>query len=330
MNDTPEDLRGYLDRETGPYLGRYPVNAAMIGHWCEAMGDRNPIYTDEAAARAAGLSTPVAPPAMLQAWVMPGPAGPAPGSDTASPFAVFDEMDRRGCSAIVAVNCEQEYLEPVQLGDELRFHSRIESISAEKATQLGAGHFITQLCVYRNQRDEVVARMRFRVLKYRPRPPGADERPESAERARADDPPASAKRMRPVRNRDNAFFWEGADAGELRVQRCGGCARLRHPPAPMCPHCQSLDWEAERSAGRGAVYSYTVLHHPRIPPFDYPNVVALVELDEGFRLLSNLAGVDHRKVRVGMRVAVSFEQVEPGLSLPLFRPDEPAAGADGP
>ena len=319
MTETPAEFREHLDREVGPYLGGHPVNEAMIRHWCEVMGDRNPVYTDATAARAAGYSGPVAPPAMLQAWVMPSRAGPMPGSETANPFAVFEELERRGFSAIVAVNCEQEYLKPLELGDCLRFNSRIESISEEKSTQLGAGHFITQLSTYRNQRDEVVGHMRFRVLKYRPHP-SADAPAE----------PPAARRPRPVRNRDNRFFWEGVDAGELRVQRCRGCARLRHPCAPMCPHCQSLEWDVAVSAGRGEVYSYTVLHHPPIAPFDYPHVAALVALDEGFRLLSNLVGVDHRQVRVGMRVALSCEEVEPGFVLPLFRAEESADGAGAP
>ncbi len=321
----PPELRQYLEIEAGPHVGWDPVNAVMIRHWCEAMGDANPLYSDAAVASAAGYAGPIAPPAMLQAWVMPGLSGPAPGSSQDQSFAVLDDLEARGYPAIVAVNCEQEYLAALQIGDRLRMHAHIEDISAEKTTQLGVGYFITQLITYRNQRDEVVGRMRFRVLKYRPHPAAEQGQPAAA----AAQPAAEVvQRMRPARNHDNAFFWEGVELGELRAQRCLGCDAIRHPPSPACPACQSLRWEIAPCAGRGEVYSYTVLHYPQFPPFDYPNTVALIALDEGFRLLSNVVGVRADEVRIGMRVAVAFEEVEPGLVLPLFRPEPPVADQD--
>lgn len=172
MSSELPDLESYLGGDTGPYRGWDPVNAPMIRHWCEAMGDNNPIYSDPGVAREQGFDEVVAPPAMLQAWNMVGYGGePAPGSDDADPMAVLPVLEAAGYPAVVAVNCEQEYMQYLQAGDEIYHRSTIESISDEKTTALGMGFFVTQLCTYFNQRDEVVGTMRFRVFKYRPHAP---------------------------------------------------------------------------------------------------------------------------------------------------------------
>src|SRR5439155_21936254 len=111
-----------------------------------------------------------------------------------------------------------------------------------------------------------------------------------------------ARRPRPAITQDNAFFFEGARDGKLLIQRCASCGRLRHPPRPMCPHCRSLEWDTVEASGRGTVYSFVVNHHPQVPAFDYPLVVALVELEEGTRLVSNVVGCEPGDVRVGMPV----------------------------
>ena len=90
----------------------------------------------------------------------------------------------------------------------------------------------------------------------------------------------------------------------------------------MCPHCQSLEWDALEACGRGRVYSFVVAHHPAIPPFEYPNLIALIELEEGTRLVSNLVGIDPAEAEIGTPVEVCFEQVDDELVLPLFRPAE--------
>lgn len=169
MSDTLPDLEQYLGGNTGPFRAWDKVNAPMIRHWCEAMDDDNPIYTDQAAARSEGFGAVVAPPAMLQAWTMYGYRGErAPGSDNSDPMAVLPVLEAAGYPAVVAVNCEQEYEQYLEEGDEVYHRSTIESISDEKTTALGVGFFVTQLCTYYNQRNEVVGTMRFRVFKYRP------------------------------------------------------------------------------------------------------------------------------------------------------------------
>ena len=90
----------------------------------------------------------------------------------------------------------------------------------------------------------------------------------------------------------------------------------------MCPACHSLAWEAAQASGRGRVFSYVVFHHPPIPPFEYPNAIVLVELEEGTRLVSNLVGIDPAEIRIGMPVEVEFARMDEELVLPLFRPVE--------
>ena len=99
---------------------------------------------------------------------------------------------------------------------------------------------------------------------------------------------------------DSAAFWDAADEGRLVAQRCAACGRLRHPPRPMCPECQSLEVEVVTLSGRGVVYSYAVLHHPQHPAFEYPVLAVLVDLDEGIRVVSNLVGVEADEIRIGM------------------------------
>src|SRR5437667_2502624 len=191
-----------------------------------------------------------------------------------------------------------------------------ESTGDEKRTALGAGHFVTWLDTFRTDEGETVGTMRFRVLKFRPARPATA----AADTAAPGAEPRPARRPRPVVNDDNAFFWEGVERGELLIQRCSSCGRLRHPPRPMCPHCQSLEWDTVVASGRGTVYSFVVPHHPQVPAFEYPYVVALVELEEGTRLVSNVIDVDPADVTVGMPVEVSFVAVDDELTLPLFRP----------
>ena len=128
------------------------------------------------------------------------------------------------------------------------------------------------------------------------------------------------KRPAPVPGRDDQFFWDGVAAGELRLQRCASCGKLRHPPRPMCPFCHSLKFEFERASGRGVVYSYVIPRHSPLPSSGEPPIVVLVELEEGARLVSNLSGVAPDAVRNGMTVEVFFTEFEGGVRLHQFRP----------
>jgi uncharacterized OB-fold protein len=88
----------------------------------------------------------------------------------------------------------------------------------------------------------------------------------------------------------------------------------------MCPSCQSLEHEWVEAVGTGTVYSYSVLHHPQNPAFDYPILAALVDLDEGVRLVTNLVEIAAADVKIGMPVEVTFEATVNGAAVPVFRP----------
>ncbi len=127
-------------------------------------------------------------------------------------------------------------------------------------------------------------------------------------------------RPAPIITADNAFFWEGAERGELVAQRCRACGDLQHPPRPMCPKCHSVAREIVKLAGRGEVHSWIIPRHPAPIGFSGPPIVALIQLDEGIRLVSNVVGVAANAVRNGMRVEVCFEPTAGGHSVPVFRP----------
>jgi uncharacterized OB-fold protein len=126
----------------------------------------------------------------------------------------------------------------------------------------------------------------------------------------------------PIVTDDSAIFWDAAAAGRLVAQACADCGRLRHPPRPMCPHCGSLHHEARELSGLGTVYSYSFLHHPQHLAFEYPVVAALVDLDEGIRLVTNLVEIEHDDVAIGLRVQVTYAPTADGTQVPVFQPAE--------
>lgn len=88
----------------------------------------------------------------------------------------------------------------------------------------------------------------------------------------------------------------------------------------MCPHCHSLRHDLAELSGRGTLYSYAVLHHPQHPAFAYPVLAALVDLDEGVRVVSNLRGLEPAQIRIGMPLRVGFEPTTGGQQVPVFEP----------
>ncbi|MFM8411223.1 MAG: Zn-ribbon domain-containing OB-fold protein [Alphaproteobacteria bacterium] len=125
----------------------------------------------------------------------------------------------------------------------------------------------------------------------------------------------------PMPTEESAPFWEGTRRGELRAQRCGECSHLRWPPAAICPICLSAAHEWVRLSGRGRVYSWIVVHKSQHPAFwGDPFNVAIVELDEGPRLHTNLVDVDPAAIRIGLPVRVVFDPQNDEISLPRFAP----------
>ncbi len=134
-----------------------------------------------------------------------------------------------------------------------------------------------------------------------------------------------ANRLAPSISPDTEFFWSGLKDHKLLIQRCADCKTLRVPPRPMCGICQSLNWDSVESTGRGAVYSFIMPQYPPLPFLQYPYVVALIELDEGVRIVSNLCEIEPAAIHVGLPVEVFYEKFEAipsgeELMLHQFRP----------
>ncbi|MEV7613214.1 OB-fold domain-containing protein [Streptomyces sp. NPDC089799] len=310
-DDLYERLRAFEGRAaaTGG-TGKDPVNEPMIRHWCEAMGDANPAYTGPDA---------IAPPAMLQAWTMGGLSGHTDGTGRSTAYdELLSLLDGAGYTSVVATDCEQEYLRPLRPGDTVTYDAVIESVSPRKTTKLGTGHFVTTRMDIRTAGGrELAGTHRFRILKYAP----------------AARPARRPLRPRPVINRDNRGFWDGVAEHRLLIQRCVACAALRFPWLPGCNDCGSPDWDTVEASGAGTVFSCVVMHHPPFPAFAPPGhdsgapgggpyAVALVELAEGVRMISNVTGVPYDKVRIGMPVRLEFLRVDEELELPVFRAEE--------
>ena len=304
----------------GERAARDAVNVAMINHWCDAIGDRNPSYAGD---------DPIAPPALLGSWTMDGNTAAADvwaargeGEDDQERGPrdeVLRRLDEAGYTSVVAVNYEQTYHRALRPGDLLTESLAVEDMSDRKETALGSGFFVTVRHDYRDADSEIVGVARMRLLKFKP-PTAAKAAPGSAA---TDDAQASRpRRPQPPVNLDNAFFWEGVKAGELRIQRCSGCSTLRHPPRPMCGSCRSTDWDTIVASGNGEVYSYAIHHHPPLPGIELPLTVILVELEEGIRFVSTLVDAGPDDVRVGMLVQLVVTDVGDDVTLPLFRPRE--------
>ena len=124
----------------------------------------------------------------------------------------------------------------------------------------------------------------------------------------------------PTPTSTSAPHWEGCRKGELRAQHCPDCDAWVFIPQPICPTCLSTGLEWVTSSGQGRVYSYTVVHRPQQTAFETPYVVAIVELDEGFTMLTNLVDCDPEEVNVGLAVEVAFRAMTDEITLPYFRP----------
>lgn len=142
----------------------------------------------------------------------------------------------------------------------------------------------------------------------------------SAERTGAEPAAKGATRMPPIVTPDAREFWAAADRGEFIGQKCGDCGRFTFPPRPMCPHCHSLQREYVALSGRGTVVSYTIPRHPQPFGFAKAPVVAVVELEEGIRMVSNVVGVKPEAMQMDLPVEVTFEPTLKGHQVPVFRP----------
>lgn len=126
----------------------------------------------------------------------------------------------------------------------------------------------------------------------------------------------------PAVDPETQAYWDASREGRLLIKRCADCGKAHHYPRELCPHCHSDRVSWEQASGKGTVYTYTVARRPAGPAFkaDTPYVVALVELAEGPRMMTNLVAVDPAQVKIGLPVKVQFEAITDELSLPKFVP----------
>lgn len=132
---------------------------------------------------------------------------------------------------------------------------------------------------------------------------------------------ARAARPQPTSTSGSRPFWEATRDRRYLLQWCADCDRTIHFPRSFCPHCSGSAIEWRPATGRGQVYSFTVDHradNPALGPG--PHVVALVDLDEGVRVMTNVVGCDPSEVRVGQTVELTWEPLDDGRNLPLFTP----------
>lgn len=137
---------------------------------------------------------------------------------------------------------------------------------------------------------------------------------------------AEPRRPLPRPTPETRHFWDGTRERELRLQRCDDCGKVYFPPRPFCPGCASREVSVFKASGRGILYSY-VISHRAAPGFEPPYSIAVVELDEGPRMMTNIVGTPQtpEALQLDMPVEVVFEPVGDEITLPLFRPAEPGA-----
>lgn len=280
--------------ETAPRAALDAVNLPMIRHWAEAMGDTDARWQGEDA---------VAPPAMAQVWTMYGLDPHRPADDPL--HGTMQMLDEAGFTSVLGTNCDQTYARLLRPGERPEIVTRLESVVGPKQTGVGLGWFVTTRSRWLVEGEEV-ATMTFRVLKFKPgtgRAPAVD----------------ATKTVRPVINRDNAFFFEGTALGELRIQRCEACGELRHPPGPMCPSCHAAERGWIVASGRGTLHSYVVHHAPQIPGKQLPLTLALVDLEEGARMVGALQLPEGVEPEIGQQVEAVFDRIDDDLTLVAWR-----------
>jgi uncharacterized OB-fold protein/acyl dehydratase len=308
---TVEDIQKAAERvkaegKSKPRAGRHPVNQPMVEHWLDAMGDKNPIYVDEEAAKAAGHPGIVAPPAMIQVWTMFGLGGTRPDDDPLG--KILELFDDAGYIGVVATNCEQTYHRYLTPGEEVSVVAELTDVVGPKRTALGEGFFITQKITWQVG-DEDVAEMMWRIMKFKPA--GDDAGTQVPDDLDAD------SMMRPASSKDTKFFWDGVNAHELRIQKRPD-GSLQHPPVPAIWQHKQQPIDYVVASGKGTVFSFVVHHAPKVPGRTLPFVIALVELEEGVRMLGELRNVDPAKVEIGMPVRAMYIDFPEGDSGPAW------------
>jgi uncharacterized OB-fold protein len=121
---------------------------------------------------------------------------------------------------------------------------------------------------------------------------------------------------------ETRHFWEGCKAGELRLQKCVACEHTYFPPRPFCPGCGSREVEVFSASGKASLYSYVINHRPRPDFGTEPHSIAVVTLEEGPRMMTNIVGCPQtpEALQLDMALEVTFLQASDEIALPLFQP----------
>ena len=129
-------------------------------------------------------------------------------------------------------------------------------------------------------------------------------------------------RILPQPTPETRHFWEGCKVGELRLQRCTDCQNSYFPPRPFCPKCGSRKVEVYKASGKAKLWSYVINHRPRPDLGKEPHSIAVVELNEGPRMMTNIVGCPQtpEALQLDMPVEVTFESFSDDISLPFFQP----------
>jgi acyl dehydratase len=176
-----DEQRALIGKEGPPRPAPYAVNEAMAGFWCEMVEDPNPIYFDEGYARTTWLEHTFAPPMMLVTW-----GRPRLWPEEERPENMFLRLQLAGCPAALAVNATLESFLPLRYGDTLTLTNQIASISEEKTTRVGTGHFVTTLDTFRNQSGQTVGTHSFTLYMYGASKEGGRGKEEGGERKAED------------------------------------------------------------------------------------------------------------------------------------------------
>jgi uncharacterized OB-fold protein/acyl dehydratase len=334
--DSAAQIRAAAERiirrgESRSRFARDPVNLPIIENWLEAIGDTNPVYADAEFAAASVHGGLVAPPMMAQVWTMVGLNQAREAGDPTGEMVKL--LDEAGYTGVVATNSDHVFHRYLRHGERVAVTVSLTGLTGPKRTALGEGWFFTTRQSWYSG-DEVVATMDFRILKFRPQQGGPVEAGKARGSTEQSGAPAGGAGaaaasdfvMRPVVSADTAFFWEGTRQGELRIQQCADCGALRHPPGPMCTRCGSPSQKYIVASGAGEIFSYVVHHHPPVPGKKLPLVIALVQLEEGVRLLAEMPDISADEVGIGMAVEIGFLRIDDELVLPIWRLARTASG----
>jgi uncharacterized OB-fold protein len=221
----------------------------------------------------------------------------------------------RGFTSVVGTNSEQTYKRYLRPGDRLTMRTVIDSISDEKTTGLGTGHFVSTRQDYYDADDQLVGSMLFRIFRFQPKAKAPAAKPK---------PP----RPRPATTHDNQWWFDELNEGRLCAQACADCGRVRFPTGPLCPSCHSRSYDKVEMPMSGTIHSFVVAHYPQVPSFDYPLPIVLVDIDpsashagktgnDKVRMIMNTADSPESALAVGARVRIEIRATDPDMKLPF-------------